>query len=164
MRKGTILAGIALLAAVLMVACAPPFPKELLAKIDRNISFADINRDPGQFVGKLVMLGGVIVETKNLQDATQFEILQKPLDRSGRPLRTDETGGRFLARSSRFYDAAVFQRGREITIIGTLEMPMTQRLGETEYRYPLVETTEVHLWPLSSGPRFSIGVGVYRGF
>ena len=148
----------------LVAACGPPFPKDLLDKVDRNVSYDAVHKDPGRFTGSLLMLGGMIVETRNLKDGSRIEVLQKPLDGEGRPRETDETGGRFLITTDRFLDGAVYHRGRLITVIGEGAGRRTLPLGETEYRYPELTAKSIHLWSASEGPRFTFGVGVYRGY
>jgi outer membrane lipoprotein len=166
MKIRTILIWSALLAGLLLLAggCAPPFSKELLASVDDTVLYADLQKDPERYRGKVLMVGGTIVETKNLQEGTQFELVQKPLESSGRPRATDESGGRFLVLSPKFHDAAVYMRGRPITFIAEVAGQRVQPLGEVSYRYPLLKARETHLWTPYSGPRFSIGIGVYRGF
>jgi outer membrane lipoprotein len=165
MRLRTILANSAATVAVMVLAgCAPPFPRELLEEVDRNIIFADLMKDPARYSGKLVMLGGMIVKTTNLQEGTEVEVLQIPLDSDARPLPTDETGGRFLVLVERFLDAAVYQRGRSVTVIAETAGVRVQPLDEIEYRYPVLQARAIHLWAPYTGPRFSIGIGVYHGF
>jgi outer membrane lipoprotein len=154
----------AVLAASVVTGCAPPFTKALLDKADKNLLFSELNKAPEKYIGKIMMLGGTIVDTKNLKDRSQIEVLQKPLDGEGRPAQTDETGGRFLIVTSQFVDGAVYHRGRSVTIIGEVAGSKVQPLGESMYRYPVLTAKELHLWPPSSGPHFSIGIGVYRGF
>lgn len=165
MKRTTILVLIQLaLAAIVSAGCAPPFPRELLDKIDTNVPFTALQKEPEKYIGKLLMVGGTIVDTKNLKEGTRIEVLQKPLDGEGRPALTDETGGRFLVVTQTYLDAAVFHRGRSVTIIGEVAGAKVQPLGEIEYRYPELTAKELHLWSPFSGPRFSIGVGMYRGF
>jgi outer membrane lipoprotein len=142
--------------------CSPPFPKELLEKVEKNVPFAALQKESEKYAGKLLMVGGVIVDTKNLKEGTRIEVLQKPLDGEGRPEQTDETGGRFLVVTQQFLDGAVFHRGRLITVIGDVAPPQVLPLGEIEYRYPVVAAKALHLWSPYAGPYFSVGVGVYR--
>ncbi len=152
------------LAIIISAGCAPPFSKALLDKTQKNVPFAALQKEPENYSGKLLMLGGTIVDTKNLKEGTQLEVLQRPLDGEGQPTQTDETGGRFLVVTSQFLDGAVYHRGRSVTIIGEVTGSKVQPLGELQYRYPVLTAKELHLWSPSSGPRFSIGVGMYRGF
>jgi outer membrane lipoprotein len=154
-------AAIAVLAAA---GCAPPFPKDLLASVDRNVPFADLQKDPDQHRGAVLMLGGTIVDTKNQKEGTQIEVLQKPLDGEGRPEPTDATGGRFVVQTKQFLDAAIFHRGRSITVIGEVVGSKMMLLSEVEYRYPVLSAKDLHLWAPYTGPQFSIGIGVFKGY
>ncbi len=155
-------AGVAFLAA--LAGCSPPFSRELLDRVDRNVPYADVQKEPERFTGKILMLGGIIVDSRNLKAGTQLEVLQQPLDGKGRPLETDETGGRFLVTTEQFLDTAIFHRGRAITVIGEVVGQQTHPLGQIEYRYPVLKAQDVHIWSPSGGPQFSIGVGVFHGF
>ncbi len=155
---------IVVFAAGLLAACSPPFPRQLLDQVSKKVSFDALRAEPEAYRGTLLMLGGMIVDAKNLKEGTRIEVLQKPLDGQGRPLDTDETGGRFVIMSEQFLDAAVYRPGRLVTVIGESAGSRTLPLGETEYRYPEITAKSLHLWSPYSGPRFSFGVGVYRGF
>lgn len=145
-----------------VVACAPPFPKELMQRVDRDVSFKDLREEPERFAGSLVMLGGQIVSLRNTGEGTYLEILQRRLDSAGRPIATDETGGRFIAFTTQFLDAAIYSSGRQITVIGEVAGVRIQPLGEVQYRYPYIITKAIHLWEPYVGPRFHIGIGVWR--
>jgi len=157
---------IALAAAALLFVwgCAPPFSQQALDQVDRNITFRELQNNPDQFKGKWVMLGGVIVSAKNTAEGTFIEVLQKPLDRRGRPRDTDVTEGRFITVYGKFLDSAVFHPGRSITVIGEATGLKVQPLGEIEYRYPFVTAKELHLWEPGSGPRVYFSVGVFHSF
>jgi outer membrane lipoprotein len=149
-----------LVALFVTAGCAPPFPKETLDKVNRTISFQELKKEPEKFKGTLVMLGGMIVASKNTKEGTLIEILQKPLDAVGRPLQTDSTEGRFIVQSDTFLDSAVYHEGRLITVvaevIGRKELP----LDDIMYPYPLLLMKDPHLWDPSQGPRFFFGIGV----
>jgi outer membrane lipoprotein len=140
--------------------CAPPFPRETLDKVNRNVTFQELKKGPERFKGTWVMLGGMIVASKNAKEGMLMEILQKPLGANGRPLETDSTEGRFLVQSDTFLDPAVYHEGRLITVvaevIGRKELP----LDDIMYPYPLLTMKDLHLWDPSQGPRFFFGIGV----
>jgi len=147
-----------------LAGCAPPFAKETLERVDRSITFQELKRDPDAYKGIWVMLAGVIIETRNMKEGASIEVLQKPMDRRGRPYETDDTGGRFIITTDRFLDAAMYHRGRRITGIAEIGGRKMLPLGEIEYQYPVVVPKELYLWEPSSGPQFFFGVGVSKGF
>lgn len=144
----------------MIAGCAPPFAKETLDKVNRNVSFQELKKEPEKFKGTWVMLGGMIIASKNTKEGMLIEILQKPLGTDGRPLQTDSTEGRFLVQSDTFLDSAVYHEGRLITVvaevIGRRELP----LDDIVYPYPFLLVKDLHLWDPSHGPRFFFGIGV----
>jgi outer membrane lipoprotein len=154
-------------AIMLCAGCARPFPSQITDRVDRKISFSDLQKDPRRYKGKWVMFAGVIVSSTIEQDgSTYLEVVQKPADSDGEPLRTDESSGRFIAVSKEFLDPAVYQ-GRVITVVGEVVGDSVRPLGGMAYRYPLLAVQALHLWEPSYGPSssfsFGVGVGVFHG-
>lgn len=141
--------------------CSPPFPKELLDKVEKNVPFTALQKDPDKYAGTLLMIGGIIVDTKNLKEGKRIEVLQMTLDGEGRPELTDDSSGRFLVMTQQFLDGAIYHRGRMITAVGEVAAPQVIPLGEIEYRYPVITAKALHLWSPYLGPNFSFGIGVY---
>jgi len=82
------------------------------------------------------------------KENTCFEILERPLNDRARPETTDSSQGRFLACAPGFYDPAVYAKGRDVTVTGTLEgKNASAKIGAYEYEYPRVNADEVYLWP-----------------
>jgi Slp family outer membrane lipoprotein len=112
-----------------------------------------------------VRWGGQLISTTTEADRTCFEVLERPLDGAARPRPVDDSSGRFIACSAGFYDPALWEPGREVTVVGTLDGTQTGKVGGAPYRYPVVEAGAVHLWPVvdpyeSSWPAaLSIGIG-----
>ena len=151
-------------AIVLSAGCARPFPSRITDRVDRKISFSDLHKDPESYKGKWVMLAGVIVDSRTEKDgSTYLEVVQKPADNQGRPFRTDESGGRFIAVSKEFLDPAVYRGGRVITVVGEVAGDSVRPLGGMVYRYPLLAVEALHLWEPSYGPRYHVAVGVGGG-
>ncbi len=98
--------------------------------------------------GAAVRWGGRIVSVEPQQNRTCFEMISTMLNSSGRPYwGSDDTGGRFLACRTGFYDPAVFEKNREVTFIGRLAGYENRRIGQYDYRFPRVEADVVYLWP-----------------
>ncbi len=96
--------------------------------------------------GSSVLWGGVIIDAKNRENNTCFEILSREMDKYRRPLVEDRTSGRFIACKPGFYDPEVFAKGREVTITGTIRNIEARQIDEFSYRYPVLDIDELVLW------------------
>ena len=124
------------------------------------------NETPNISADEQVLWGGVILKAENLPDATQIEVLGYPLDRRQRPLSARNAQGRFIARIGGFVEPLDLPVGRSITVLGSLAEPLSGKVGEANYLYPLVVVDQSHLWrpqDLPQTPRFSFGVGINLG-
>jgi outer membrane lipoprotein len=141
---GALLPALALLA--LVAGCADPFPQDLLDKVEKNVTYQAFQDAPEQYDGKLMMFGGEIVEVNNVYGGAWIVVLQKPLDKAGRPKWAAESGGRFLIQTGSYLDVVAFRRGRAITVIGVVNGSKPMPLRETEYWYPLLVARQLQLW------------------
>ena len=143
MKKGYLV--IAMLALSLS-GCIHVIPREFLRVVDRDLSFAQLFENPKAHQGKVVLLGGVVVEAANHDKGTLLEIYQTDIDSEGRPIGLDRSGGRFLAFYRGFLDSEIFCKGRKVTIVGTVEGERVGKLGELHYHYPYLVIKAMHLW------------------
>lgn len=97
-------------------------------------------------IGSAVRWGGRIVAVEPQSQRSCFEIVAMPLSSTGRPYDIDRSEGRFIACRAGFYDPEVFQAGREITISGRIDGFETRKVGDYDYRYPMVAADVVYLW------------------
>ena len=104
-------------------------------------------------VGNQVRIGGRVIETTPTADSTCLEVLGKPLLASSRPRDGDATEGRFLAcKKGSFLDPEIFVRGRAVTLTGTVEGFVEERIGDAPYRMPKIDVAEIVLWPERTEP------------
>ncbi|MGB0911277.1 MAG: Slp family lipoprotein [Nitrospirales bacterium] len=176
-----------LLATTLLQACSSSpanIPETLENQIDQNLNFSQVIQDPDIYQGQIILLGGVVLKAQRLQNGTQIEILQLPLDEWQRPTTQRTTSkGRFLALQREFLDPATLPPDTPVTIVAKITGSKLASFDETEYRYPTLFIEHLHLWendPYQSGnqaqPRWSIfgggstggrvggGVGIGIGF
>lgn len=133
-----------------LTACAPTrvVPASLEGRIDGSLTFDQLKRSPGDYVGRVVVLGGEVLSARRLADATRLEVLQLPLGDEHEP-RTDRLSseGRFLAFREEFLDPATLPAGTRVTIVGEVTGSRTLPLDETQYTYPTVQIEHLTVWP-----------------
>ncbi|PIQ95594.1 MAG: hypothetical protein COV67_14005 [Nitrospinae bacterium CG11_big_fil_rev_8_21_14_0_20_56_8] len=135
---------IGLLAA--LCGCAHPLSEALRQKVDPQITFTQLIEEPDTYVGKRVLLGGVIVETRNLPDGTEIEVIETRTDGFGYPRDADESEGRFLFYQKGYLESEIYAKGRGIVGVGIVKLAKSGKVGEREYRFPVVEIEQIHLW------------------
>ena len=131
-----------------LIGCAPVISKQLRKQVTKELTLDLVLKDPEAYKGKTVLWSGVIIRSVNLKEGTMIEVLQKPADAQGKPRDVDNSEGRFLALKTGYLDAAIYNGGRKITIVGEIHGKKVQPLGEIEYIYPLIQVKEIHLWPM----------------
>lgn len=102
--------------------------------------------NPSAYTGRIVLWGGKIIETGNVNNSTEIIVMQMPLNYMYEPKDEKSTQGRFIARSEQFLDPAVYKADREITLAGEVIGAVERPLDKTTYRYPVVTVRELHLW------------------
>ncbi len=133
------------LAVVPVISCAP-LSREIMDRVDPTLTFQDVQRNPDAYKGKMVLWGGVIVETNNRPQETLIKVRETELDYQKRPIYLDRSLGRFVIRQPGFLDPAIYSAGREITVAGEVAGKEVQPLGNSQYTYPVVAAKELHLW------------------
>jgi outer membrane lipoprotein len=131
---------------MLLNACTPVISPQLMDQVDRNLTYTVLARQPDESRGKIVLLGGTIVQTVPKPKETEIEVVQKQVSSSGEPHLTDKSEGRYLVVVDRFLDPAIYRSGRDITVAGEVQGSVLRRLGEIDYRYPVIAALELHLW------------------
>ena len=101
--------------------------------------------EPGVF-GSSARWGGVILDANNKGSGTCFEVLSRELDKFLRPELADATLGRFIACADGFHDPVIFTEGREITVTGLIQNIEVRKVGDFDYRYPVLKVEDLVLW------------------
>ena len=130
---------------VFFVGCAHPVSHEIRKGIDPDIKFETLVEDPKSFLGKRVLFGGVIVVTRNVQDGTELEIVQKNIEPYGNLEAGDYSGGRFLFFSKDYLEPEIYASGRELIGVGKVAGQKSGKVGDYSYKFPIIEVEELHL-------------------
>lgn len=98
-------------------------------------------------VGKRVRWGGQITASRIREHESCFEVAAADLDPTARPWRDNATQGAFAVCLSGFYDPAIYQTGRWVTITGTVRALESSKPGDDSALRPKVDGETIHLWP-----------------
>ena len=113
----------------------PPLPfKTLVAQAD-------------QYRGRTVILGGYILETRNLESETIINVLQVPLRIGEEPDFKDRSEGRFLVYQQGFLDPEIYSKDRVITVAGEVIGSGSEEIGGNRIQYLKIKSREIYLWP-----------------
>lgn len=139
-------------------------PPELEKQIDTSVAFADLHAAPGNYVGRVIMVGGVVIRAKRTKDQTEIEVLQLPTEAGG-PSTTARlrSEGRFLAVREEFLDPASVPPGTPITVIGVVRGSTTRPLDESEYVYPVLDIKHLIDWSAVASQQSGGGAAGFSG-
>ncbi len=134
-----------------LTACSS-LPDDLVSE-DHNAEVMDnyqqwVNTSPDSVLD--VRMGGVISKVTNLKDKSRIEIVNLPISSSGRPDITQEPQGRFIAYVKGFIEPMTYTKGRLITVVGKGLQPETDKVGEYDYTFPVMEAYGQHLWTIET--------------
>jgi outer membrane lipoprotein len=142
------------LALLWLPACAHVIPQGVLQQADMGLTFSALRKAPEKHKGKTVFLGGVIVGLTNKKAGSLLEVYQTALNRRGKPVELDSSEGRFLALYQGLLESQIYQKGRRVTLAGTVQGSKAMKLGEMEYRYPYIVIEEIYLWEKEKSIRY----------
>lgn len=140
---------LSLLVILTVLSCAPVLRREILKTGIRDVPISDIRNHPDSYRGKLFILGGLIVNTKFIEEGSQIEALYVPVDSRGYLKDVELSNGRFLAiypKEKGLLDSLIYRKERQITLAGEFIEIRSGKIGEMEYAYPVFEIIEIYLW------------------
>ena len=153
---------------LLLAGCATPsfIPPLLWSQVDQDLTFADLQRSPDSYVGKLVLLGGEVISTRQVEKNTWIEVLQLPLYASEAPWWDRETSeGRFVALQTKSLDPSTIPPGTLVSVVGEVIGRRYLPDGQVENQYPAIDISLLKRWPWKADSEdwFVIYWYYYRG-
>jgi len=151
--------------ALILAGCATGISSQSRSMVTHTGPFSSVQMEPEKYKNETVMWGGRVIGINAGNDLTEIAVLQLELTAQGYPRDNDSSGGRFLVRSFRFMDPAIYPEGTLITLVGKVEGSETRLIGEMSYLYPVVNLIEIKKWNPGEDPsprfRFGIGIGAH---
>ncbi|MES9943599.1 MAG: Slp family lipoprotein [Candidatus Thiodiazotropha sp.] len=158
MRRSRIL----ILAALLQACSSQP----VIPVADRTVTPQQASSSQPNPDAPLLQWGGVIIETRNLRDTTEIQILAYPLDEDGRPDTQANSIGRFIAQQPGYLELVEYGIGRQVTATGKFSAIRQGLVADSGYPFPILRCDEIMLWPerkARSKPRIHFGFGASSG-
>ncbi len=137
------------LLALFLGSCTSVIKREYREEAVRDVSIPALMQSPDTYIGKIFILGGIIVETRVTEEGTSIEAISVPVNRYGSLLDIEPTSNRFIATYPRGYgilDPLIYKKSREITIAGEFHGTQAGRIGDMDYVYPVFEIKDLYLW------------------
>ncbi len=148
----------------LLSSCAHVISQEVRDQVNKELTPEILFKNPVAYKGRIVLIGGVIVSSKNTDEGTYVEVLQKPLDYRGRPKDIDISYGRFILFHEGYLDTAIYSMGKEITVAGEVFGEKILPLGEIQYTYPFIGSKELRLPEPRQGIPVRLSIGIFKAF
>jgi len=126
--------------------CTSYIPAEIRGDIDTTPNVSQAHKQPGKFLSQQVRWGGKILSIENRQNTSRLTIVAFPLNSYGRPKKTDQSPGRFIAIIEQFLEPELYSKDREITVTGRLQKSEILKVGEFSYSHPVVQVDNHYLW------------------
>jgi outer membrane lipoprotein len=130
----------------LLGGCASKPPAAISKVPPENPSLTSVRMDIDSFIGTEVRWGGVISKVENRATHTWIELVRQKLRENGKPRTDDRSDGRFIASFEGFVDPVVYEVGRPLTVVGTIEAKTERSIGDYDYLFPIVTVEGSYLW------------------
>ncbi|MCG6938057.1 MAG: Slp family lipoprotein [Gammaproteobacteria bacterium] len=148
----------------LLASCATT-PEFDTTQVDQSLTPRGVVAEPDESIGKTALWGGTILETRNLRDSTEIEVLAYPLNTFHRPLLDSEPLGRFIIHRTGYLEPTNYAQGRSITVLGKISGSESGKVGESTYTYAVINSEQLYLWSQNSertrtSLHFGVGIGL----
>jgi len=121
-------------------------PKSVEQKALPAMPLPMLIQQAGQYIGQTVILGGYVLEVRNLNGNTRIVAMNAPLDTDWEPKSKELSDGHMILNYNGSLDPAVYASNRKITVAGVLQGSSETKTFQLYYPYVELLVTHIHLW------------------
>ncbi len=122
-------------------------PNNIKSPLASEVQLNQVLANKQNTEGKPIRWGGEIVEIENTADVSMIQVVQFPLNHYGKPMTDKNSLGRFMARTTDFFDPVVYKAGSLITFTGKATTETAKRrIDEKQVMLPIVDVTDNYRW------------------
>lgn len=93
-----------------------------------------------------IRLGGIIANVTNLKDKTRIEVVNMPINNSGKPNLNSEPAGRYVGYYNGYLESMAFSEGRLVTLLGVSDGEEQGKVDDFEMSFRIMDIKGFHLW------------------
>jgi outer membrane lipoprotein len=127
--------------------------EEIKAEAER-VSFKTLAQQTDRYKGKTVILGGYIIETKNISGVANMTVLQTPLGPDEMPGSQGRSEGGFVLSYKGHLEPEVYEKGRRTTVAGKVVGRAVEGTGKCPSPCVKLEYRQIYLWPMYDSPSY----------
>jgi outer membrane lipoprotein len=109
--------------------------------------FPVLIQQANQYTGETLILGGYVLEVRNLNDETRMVAIQAPLDADQKPKARNLSQGLIILKHNGFLDPDKYTKDSKITVAGVLLGSSATNDSPSPYPYVELKLTHIHRWP-----------------
>ena len=136
---------LAIIIALIISGCTS-FSPDSLRLVDTSVHFEELTKTPDVYLGRTVMVGGVIAANLVTPEGAVLEIVQYDLADDHAPKDFESSGGRFLATTPTYAETAQYVPGDVVTVIGELKGKKVFVREGVEQSSPILSIREIKAW------------------
>lgn len=125
--------------------CTGVVPAALRAQVEPRLSLQNLQANPQEYRGRMVLLGGEILEIQAGADEAMLVVLHRPLEALDRPLLTGRSEGRFWVRLRAPLPRG-YREGQPMTVVGEVSGEARPAYTGKDLHAPVLDARYVHLW------------------
>jgi outer membrane lipoprotein len=119
-----------------------------------RVSFKALAQETDRYKGKTVILGGYIIETKNIAGVANMTVLQTPLGRDEEPVSLGRSEGGFILSYNGHLEPEVYEKGRRATVAGKVAGRVDEKAANCPQPCLKLEYRQIYLWPMYDSPSY----------
>ena len=134
----------------LLPACSSTLPKQYVEQAERGMTLTRLAADPDKYWEKVVILGGVIIEEKDVGDQLFLRLKNRPLDQDFKPQRPlsleGSEAGHYWVMISRSDLPEQYRQWARVTVVGEVAGNRPNASDSEGVREPVLNALFLRGW------------------
>ena len=139
-----------LLLFITLTGCQAWISEQVRSTADDETLFEEIFENPNSHKGKIIVLGGEVLQLQYQEQKTEVEFAEIPLYKGGHPALGFDPGQRFFVVFPHRLDPYLFKKGKVMTLAGRVVGTKTVQGAD----YPLFSYEDAYVWDKLREDRF----------